>query len=61
MPGKASTSAHGGLRGIAMRKPQVAQQVEHDGRAVLARLREWQAAMVRNLSSNCDTSQAFWL
>ena len=32
-----------GLRRLAVGKPQVAQQVQHDGSAVLARLRERQA------------------
>jgi hypothetical protein len=57
-PGKASTASHGGVPVVPSSATQVAQQVEHDGRAVLARLRQRQAGQVRTCSSNCDTSQA---
>ena len=37
------------------------QQIQHDGGAVLARLRERQACHGATIASNCETSQAFWL
>ena len=63
VPGRARTWSQAGSAAVSplRDKPQVAQQVQHDGGLCWRGCTERQAVMVRTCGSNCDTSKAFWL